>query len=123
MNPAIREQAHEHFLLLNHNGHRRRQQVGAVPADDDVDLVDVEQLLVEGGDRRRIGLIVVVDELDSGRAPPLTLTSSSQIRRSSSADLLLGASPQPVLRRVILGTYRCKLFPWWKTRLGPDGSR
>jgi len=39
----------------------------------------------------------------------LTLTLSSQIRCSSSADLLLGASPHPVLRRVILRTYRCKL--------------
>ena len=56
MNSAIREQAEQHF--------RRRQQVGAIPADDDVDLVDVEQLLVQGGDGRRIDLMVVVAELD-----------------------------------------------------------
>ena len=70
MNSAIREQADQHFLLLNHHGHRRRQQVGARPADDDVDLVDVEQLLVQGGDGRRIALIVVVDELDSAAEQP-----------------------------------------------------
>src|SRR5215469_4812127 len=64
------EQADQHLLLLNHHGHRRRQQVRAVPADDDVDLVEVEQLLVQGGDRGRIALIVVIHELDRTAEQP-----------------------------------------------------
>ena len=36
---------------------------GRVAADHQIDLVDVEQLRVDAGHRRRIALIVVVDEL------------------------------------------------------------
>jgi hypothetical protein len=37
---------------------------GCVAADDEVDFVNVEKLGVNAGDGRRIGLVVVIDELD-----------------------------------------------------------
>ena len=57
------EQADEDLLSLHGDRHCRRQQVGAVAADDQVDLVDVEQLGIDAGHRRRIGLIIIIDEL------------------------------------------------------------
>ena len=66
MNVAVHrgpEQADEYLLSLHGDRHRRRQQVGAVGADDQVDLVDVEQLGIDAGYRRRIGLIIIIDEL------------------------------------------------------------
>jgi hypothetical protein len=56
------EQSDQHFLLLDCDRHRRRQQVGAVAADDEIDLVDVEQLGIDTGHGRRIGLIIIMKE-------------------------------------------------------------
>ena len=64
------EQADEHLLSLHGDRHRRRQQVGAVAADDQVDLVDVEQLGIDAGYRRRIGLIIIIDELHGTAEQP-----------------------------------------------------
>jgi hypothetical protein len=58
------EQAHEHELALHHERHRRRDDVGAVARHDHVHLVHVEELGVDAGHRCRIGLVVVVDQLD-----------------------------------------------------------
>jgi len=58
------QQADEHLLAADHQRHGGRQHVGAVATDDQIDLVDVEQLGVDAGDGRRIGLVVIVDELD-----------------------------------------------------------
>src|SRR5262249_31207786 len=41
-----------------------------IPAVDQIDLVDVEQLVVDAGHRRRIGLVVVIDELDRTAEEP-----------------------------------------------------
>ena len=95
MNSAIREQADQHFLLLNHHRHRRRQQVGARPADDDVDLVDVEQLLVQGGDGRRIALIVVGDELDRRPALGVDIVLPDSLREQRR--LAAGSEPAPCI--------------------------
>ena len=43
---------------------------GGVAADHEIDLVDVEQLGVDAGNRRGIGLVVVVDELDLAAEQP-----------------------------------------------------
>ena len=100
MNSAIFEQADQHFLLLNHHGHRRRQQVGAIPADDDVDLVEVEQLLVQGGDGRRIALIVVVDEVDRAAldvaAPTCRWEAASPTKRAAPSNVANSAPGRPV---------------------------
>ncbi len=58
------EERGEHELALHHDGHRRRDQVRAVPGYDKVHLVDVEELRVDAGDGRPLGLVVVVHELD-----------------------------------------------------------
>ena len=58
------KQANEHLLLLHHDRHRRREHVGAVAADDEIDLVDIEQLGVDAGHGRRVGLVIVIDQLD-----------------------------------------------------------
>ena len=57
------EQADEDLLSLHGDRDRRRLQVGGVGADDQVDLVDVEQLGIDAGHGRGIGLIIIVDEL------------------------------------------------------------
>jgi hypothetical protein len=58
------EQNDEHLVLLHDHRHGRRRHVGRVRADHEVDFVDVEQLGVDAGDRGRVGLIVVIDELN-----------------------------------------------------------
>jgi hypothetical protein len=51
-------------------GHGQGNHVGAVAADDQIDLVDVEELGVDARDGVRLGLIVVVDELDRATEQP-----------------------------------------------------
>ena len=58
-----REQADEGLVLLHDDRNGRRHHVGRIGADDEVDFVDVEQLGVDARHRRRIGLIVVIDQL------------------------------------------------------------
>src|SRR5262249_56575762 len=43
---------------------------GAEAADDQIDLVDVEQLGVDARHRRRIGLVIVINELDRTAEEP-----------------------------------------------------
>src|SRR5262249_53347797 len=43
--------------------HRRREHIGTVTTDDDVDFVDIEQLAVDARHRRRVALVVVVNKL------------------------------------------------------------
>ena len=50
--------------MRDRHRHRRRDQVGAVARNDEVDLVDVEQLCIDARHRSRVALVVVVDELD-----------------------------------------------------------
>ena len=38
--------------------------IGRIAADDKVDLVDVEELHIDAGNRRRIRLVVVIDQFD-----------------------------------------------------------
>ena len=59
-----REQADERLALLHHDRHRRRDHVGGVAADHEIDFVDVDQLGVDARHRRRIALVIVVNELD-----------------------------------------------------------
>ena len=54
---------HPILLSLHGDRHCRRQQVCAVATDDQVDLVDVEQLGIDAGYRRRIGLIIIIMRL------------------------------------------------------------
>ena len=98
------EQRHEHHLPLHHDRHRGRDHVGAVARHDEIDLVDVEQLGVDLRHRRRVGLVVVVDELDlAPEIPPLALTSSRQISIAISARLAVAGErpvspmPKPIL--------------------------
>ena len=64
------EQRKERHLVLDDDRHRRGQQIGAVIADRQVDLVDVEQLRKDAGYRRRIALVVVIDQLDRAAEQP-----------------------------------------------------
>jgi hypothetical protein len=57
------EQDDEHLALLHDHRHGGRRHVGRIGTDHEVDLVDVEQLGVDARNGRRIGLIVVEDEL------------------------------------------------------------
>ena len=59
-----REQADEGLALLHDDRNGRRDHVGGVGTDDEVDFVDVEQLGVDAGHVRRVGLVVVIDELN-----------------------------------------------------------
>src|SRR2546429_190805 len=52
------------------DGYGRCRHVGAVAADDQVDLVYVEQLGVDARYCRRIGLIVIIDELHGTAEQP-----------------------------------------------------
>ena len=60
----------KYLLSLHGDRHCRRQHVGAVGADDQVDLVDVEQLGIDAGHRRGIGLIIIIDELHGTAEQP-----------------------------------------------------
>ena len=64
------EQGDEGQVALHHDRHRRRDQVGAVARYHEVDLVDVEQLGVDAGHSGRVGLIVVIDQLDLAAEQP-----------------------------------------------------
>ena len=48
------EQREERHLVLNDDRHRRRQQIGAVVADCQIDLVDIEELGIDARHQRRI---------------------------------------------------------------------
>jgi hypothetical protein len=56
--------------VLNDDWHSRRQEVSAVIAGDEVDLVDIEQLREDAGHRRRVALVVVVDQPDRPAEQP-----------------------------------------------------
>src|SRR5215471_16370987 len=58
------KQAQEQSVVRDRYRHRGRDKVGAIAGDDEVDLVDLQQLCVDPGHRRRIALVVVMDELD-----------------------------------------------------------
>ena len=57
------EQREERHLVLHHDRHRRRQQIGAVVTHHDVDFVDLEQLGEDPRHGRRVALVVVIDQL------------------------------------------------------------
>src|SRR6516164_278547 len=65
-----REQADEGLTLLHDTRKRRRHHVCPIRADDEVDLVDIEQLRVDARHCRRVGLVVVIDELDGTAEQP-----------------------------------------------------
>ena len=65
-----REQADEGLLVPDHDRHRRRGDIRAIARDDEVDLVDIEQLCVDAGHQRRVGLVVVIDQLDRPAEQP-----------------------------------------------------
>ena len=83
------------FLFCITTGIAGASMLVRVAADDQVDLVDVEQLGVDARHRRRIGLVVVVDQLDrAGRAArPSGLMSSSQIFLRQQRRLAVGSEP------------------------------
>ena len=56
-----REQRNEHLALLDDHGHRRRRLSGRIGPDHEVAFVDVEELGVDAGNRRRIRLIIVIE--------------------------------------------------------------
>src|SRR5262249_32109825 len=51
------------FMWVHDDRNCRGEDIGAVAADDDVDFVDIEQLAVNARHRRRVALVVVVNEL------------------------------------------------------------
>ena len=65
-----REQADECLFVPDHDRHRRRRDIRAIARYDEIDLVDIEQLCVDAGHLRRIGLIVIIDELDRAAEQP-----------------------------------------------------
>ena len=64
------EQAEEQAVMLDRHRHRRRDHVRAIAGDDQIDFIDIEQLGVNPGHRRRIALVVVIDELDRPAEKP-----------------------------------------------------
>ena len=67
---ASAEQADEQLLLLDRDRHRGGDLSRSIAADDQVDLVDIEQLGVDAGHLRWTALIIVVDELDRPAEQP-----------------------------------------------------
>ena len=61
------------LLCCDHDRHRRRRDIGAVARDDEVDLVDIEQLCIDAGHQRRVGLVVVIHQLDRPAEQPALL--------------------------------------------------
>src|SRR5260221_399250 len=59
-----REQPEEQPVALDHDRHCGRHHVGGVTGNGQVDLVDIDQLGIERRDRRRVALVVVIDQLD-----------------------------------------------------------
>ena len=59
-----REQAEEQPVVRDRDRHRRHDKIGAVARNQQVDLVDVDQLRVDGRHQRRVALVVVIDQLD-----------------------------------------------------------
>ena len=56
--------------MLDHHRQCRCGDVGAIGGDDEVDLVDIEQLRIDAGHQGRVGLVVVIDELDRAAEQP-----------------------------------------------------
>ena len=50
--------------MLHGNRHRRRNHVGGVAGDDQVDAIDIEQLAVDPRHGGAAALVVIIDELD-----------------------------------------------------------
>ena len=67
---ADRGEADRHLLVLDDGRHRRRDEVGAVGAEQQVDFVDGDQLGVDVRHVRRRALVVVDDELDRAAEQP-----------------------------------------------------
>ena len=57
------EEAHEHPLTLDDNGHGRGDEIGPIARDDKVNVVHVEELAIDTWNRCRLGLVVIVDQL------------------------------------------------------------
>jgi hypothetical protein len=48
--------------VTDRNRHRRSDEIGAVPRDNEVDLVDVEELRIDPRHCRRVALVVIVNQ-------------------------------------------------------------
>ena len=59
-----RKQADEHLVLLHDDRNGGRHHVGRIAADHEVGFVDVEELGVDAGHIRRVGLVVIMDQLN-----------------------------------------------------------
>ena len=57
------EHADRQLVVLHDDRHRRRDHVGGIGADQQIDLVDADELCVDAGHVRRSALVVVIDEL------------------------------------------------------------
>ena len=57
-------------FCADHDRHRRRGDIRAIARYDEIDLVDIEQLCVDAGHLRRVGLIVIIDEFDRAAEQP-----------------------------------------------------
>ena len=66
---AQREKHHDQLLALDDERHRRDDEVRRM-AHQQVDLIDIDQLRVDAGYGRGVGLVVVVDELDRTAEQP-----------------------------------------------------
>jgi hypothetical protein len=58
------------LLALHQHGNGRRHHIGRVRADEEIDLVDLDQLRIDRRHVRGAALIVVVDELDRSAHQP-----------------------------------------------------
>jgi hypothetical protein len=58
------EEAERYLSMLHQHRYGRRHEIRAVGADDEIDLVDVDELRIDAGHVRRIALVVIEDELD-----------------------------------------------------------
>jgi hypothetical protein len=66
---AERQQHHDHLLAFHDLRHCGHNQIGGMPHQQ-VDLIDVDELSVDAGYDRGVGLVVVVDELDRAAEEP-----------------------------------------------------
>jgi hypothetical protein len=64
------EQPEEGHVVGDDDRHRRRLEIGAVIADHEIDLVDVEELGDDPRHRRRVALVVVVNKFDRPAQEP-----------------------------------------------------
>jgi hypothetical protein len=58
------EHADRHLVLRHDDRHRRRDHIGGIGPEQQVDFVDAEQLGVDGRHVVAVALVVVIDELD-----------------------------------------------------------